>query len=120
MNNFPSIIDTVLQKIADEFKLRLARNTHYEATNRELRWFEKNVQKRTNFTFDGKIVTVTFYKDTFPFSPRFLLWCHNNIPMFGYFARTEWQTMESLPADRNENFYSLKLRALIEQVSERK
>jgi hypothetical protein len=116
MNNFPSAIDSVLQKIADEFKLRLARNTHYEATNRELRWFEKNVQKRMNFTFDGKEVSVTFYKDIFPFAPRLFIWCHNNLPMFRYFARIEWQALERLPPDASENFYSSKLRAMIEQV----
>src|SRR5215510_10738917 len=117
MNNFPPVIDAVLQKIADEFKLRFVKNTHYEALNRELKWFDNKVQKRINFTFDGNEVSVTLYKDTFPFSPRFLIWCHNNIPMFRYSARIEWRTVEKLPADRSEEFYLSKLRALIEQLS---
>jgi hypothetical protein len=120
MKNFPLAIDAVLRKIADEFELHLARNTHYEATNRELKWFENKVQKRINFTFVGNEISVTFYKDTFPFSPRFLIWCHNNIPMFRYSPRIEWRTIEKLPVDQSEDFYLPKLRALIEQVSERK
>jgi hypothetical protein len=40
--------------------------------------------------------------------------------MFRYPAKIEWRTLESLRLNQNEDFYLLKLHALIEQVSERK
>lgn len=113
---FPQNIDRLLNIMAKECKIKIAKETHYDAINRVLFWFEGKIRKRIDFTFIEDTVDVTFYKDTFPFSPKFLIGCHNIIPMFPLYAKTKWKTLDKLLIDESEEFYREKVESYIENA----
>jgi hypothetical protein len=45
MFEFPEELDKALQVAAKDRGLRLMRETHYDAINREIRWFKKTYKK---------------------------------------------------------------------------
>jgi hypothetical protein len=87
--------------------------------NRELEWTEKNIKKRIDLTYMDEFVTVTFYKDKFPVWPRFLTWCHDNIPWFHYGAEIEWESLDKLPLNKSYDFYDKMIRSYIEYARNR-
>ena len=114
MSEFPQNIDEVINAIGREYKIRIMKETHYDTLNRVLGWFENNIQKRIDLTCMGKVVAVTFYKDTFPFCPKCLIWLHNAIPLFPYLAKIEWERLDELSLNEAYGFYDKKLRTYIE------
>ncbi len=119
MTEFPKNIDEVISSIAKEFKIRVKATTHYDTLNRVLEWTEKNTKKRIDLTYTENFVTVTSYKDKFPFWPRLLTWCHDNIPSFRYLAKIEGENLDRLPLNKTYDFYDKKLRSYIEYARNR-
>lgn len=120
MFEFPCKLDKALQAAAKDRGFRLMRETHYDAINRELCWFERNMQKRIDFDFDGNIVRVTFYGDRFPCFPRLWIGLHNIVPMFPYVAKIEWRCLDELPPGGERAFYDAKLQSYIAHCSTKK
>ena len=115
MPNFPDHIDKILNILARERKIELRiRETHYGTLNRELFWFEKNIQKRIHFAVVGSRVETTYYREAFLACPKLLIWCHNFVPMFPYFAKIKWESLGELPPAEAEAVYFEKIRYYIE------
>ncbi len=119
MSEFPKNIDGVINLIAKEYKIKVKKTTHYDTLNCVLEWTEMNTKKRIDLTYMGEFVTVTFYKDRFPFWPRLLTWCHDNIPSFHYLAKIEWESLDKLPLNKTYDFYDKKLRSYVEYARNR-
>ena len=54
--------------------------------------------------------------DTFPFFPRFLVWCHDFIPMFPYFAKITWKQLPSVPVGLTKDEYKEKIKEIIKEI----
>ena len=93
-----------LKSKAPELGVRLAFDTHYDANNWELSWWQGKVLNRLDFQpLEATQVAVTHHEDRFRVLPHFLRWAHNNIPLFPYLANLEWRrlTTESFPVAEN-------------------
>jgi hypothetical protein len=118
MSIFPDHIDKILRIIAKERKIELRMRESYEGTvNRELYWFEGNIQKRMHFAIVGSRVATTYYHDTFPACPKLLIWCHNYIPMFPYYAKIKWESLGEMSLAEAEAVYYEKIRSYIEYAT---
>lgn len=113
MSSFPEIFNNVLNQLAVEYNLKIAKETHYETINRELIWFEGNIQKRINLTFMGDFIDITYYKTFFTICPKICLWLHNNIPMFPLLGKITYLELDKLMLDKQVN-YPDKLKSYIE------
>lgn len=114
MSEFPQNIDKVLNNLAKEHRIKIGKETHYDALNREISWLEKNILKRIDLTLVGEFVDVTFYIDTFPFCPKLFIWCRNYIPMFPYLAKGAWKELGKLPLEETEDYYHEKIKSYID------
>ena len=87
----PPELEAVMVTAAQQRGLAVARDTHYDAFNIELRWWTRSHRHRLDFqpVAEGHII-VTKLTDTFPVAGRFLHWAHGAIPMFPYLAKTEF------------------------------
>ena len=119
MDEFPKELDEALKHLSKELGFGVAKNTHYDAVNRETGWFTRNKRTRINFEYDGRRIEVFLLIDTFPFSPRFLIWCHNHIPMCKLFAKIQWQKLGELPPDQTQEFYWKRIRGFIQNAEGR-
>lgn len=113
MSSFPDIINNILNQLAVEYKLIIAKETHYDAINRELIWFEGNIQKRINLTFMGDFIGVTYYKTLFTVCPKICLWLHNNFPMFPLLGKITYLELDKLMLDDQVNCHD-KIKTYIE------
>jgi hypothetical protein len=76
--------------------LRLGHDTHYDAMNWVLSWQRANVLHRLDFQpLENGTIAVTYYRDRFKFSPKVFLWLRNNVPMFPYMARIDWNRVST-------------------------
>lgn len=93
----PPELNAVIISAAQMRSLIVARDTHYDAFNIELRWWAGNDLHRLDFQPlpEGHIV-VTKLKDTFPAAGRLLWWARRIIPMFPYWAKTEFVALGTL------------------------
>jgi hypothetical protein len=87
----------ILGDIAAERGLRLAYDTHYDAGNLELSWWQEKLRHRVDFQpFPDAPMQVTHLVDTYPLLPRLVLWCRRHIPMFSVLPKTEWQSIGTM------------------------
>jgi hypothetical protein len=90
-------LEQTLKAQAARYGLCLAYDTHYDAENWELSWWQGNVLHRLDFQpMDSGEIQVHHYLDKFPGLPRLLQWAHNTIPMFPYLAKMEWSKVAAL------------------------
>lgn len=110
MIEFPELLDKMLYNFAEQNKLVLKKETHYEAINRELIWFEKNICKRLDFTVvinesdNQKFIDVTYLESIYPsLFPRLSRWLEKNIPYFPSFAKHgKWEKIDKFSIDLQE------------------
>jgi len=96
-------LEQILKAQAGRFGLRLAHDTHYDAENWELSWWQGNVLHRLDFQpMDSGEIQVHHHRDKFPGLPRLLRWAHNAIPMFPYLAKMEWSKVAVLQSPLDE------------------
>jgi hypothetical protein len=93
--------------------LTLAHDTHYDANNLELSWWQGPICHRIDFQpmLSGE-VAVTHYRDHYPCLPKLLRWLHHYVPLFPFVARVEWESAGSVSAP----FEAASLRTLLEAV----
>jgi hypothetical protein len=93
--------------------LTLAHDTHYDANNLELSWWQERICHRIDFQpmLSGE-VAVTHYRDQYPFLPKLLRWLRNYVPLFPSVARVEWESVGSVSAP----FEAASIRTLLEAV----
>ena len=120
-NDFPHAVQQALEELATQRGLKLRKETHYDAANRELHWFESNRLHRLDFNLDREkpLITVTHYVDEFPklLPKAFLIWCHNFIPLFPYCAKIKWQRLTELSLDLSLDEYKQKLSSCFRELS---
>lgn len=104
-NDFPEILNEVLTELALQRNFKLLKETHYESLNRELQWLDNKTLNRIDFDYSSGdlFVIVTVYRDRFKIFPRFLIWCHNNIPMFPYCAKIKWNKLGKLSLELSKD-----------------
>lgn len=74
--------------------VKISFDTHYDAQNWELSWWNGNTHHRMDFQpLERGEISITHYKDHFPCLPKLFYWAHNAIPMFPYYARVEWNNL---------------------------
>lgn len=115
---FPNNIDHVLQDIAIKYKLKLLKNTHYNAINRELKWYTKKEIHRLNLNYDEeeKIISVTHYIDKVPFGMgRIIERLHDLVPLFPYLAKIEWYKIDNLPLNLTKEEYTITIENYIKK-----
>lgn len=110
---FPDELAKALYAIAQKYNLKLIKDTHYDAINRVLYWYENKMLKRINFECLSHQVDVCLYQDEFPIAPRLFSWLHNNIPMFPYLAKISWQQLDNLPLDQSYEYYLEKINSFL-------
>jgi|SRR5687768_10262110 len=104
---------TFLRDRARHANLGLALNTHYDAGNCELRWWDGSTLHRLDFQpLDAGELAITHYRDRFARFPRFLNWAHSNIPLFPYLADIRWERLDTLQFPVDES----RIQALIAQA----
>lgn len=119
MSNFPENIEKVINAIAKENRMVVKKETHYDAVNREMYWFEKNRRKRIDFALVNSLIVVTSYDDIFPVCPLILTWCHDYIPMFPLFAKIQWEKVDELLLGETEGYYHEKIKLYIRGAEQR-
>jgi len=91
--------------------LTLAHNTHYDANNWELSWWQGRICHRIDFqSMRSGEVMVTHYRDRDPYLPKLLRRLHSYLPLFPSVARVEWESVGSVAAP----FEAASIRALLE------
>lgn len=109
---FPPALDKALRAAARTHGLKLCADTHYDAVNRELRWFDGAEYRRLDFDYDGNTVRVTHYVETFPCLPRlFHLLRHTFIA--ARLRRTKWDEFGILTDRQDEAFYRQEIGRLL-------
>lgn len=94
----------------------LRKDTHYDAVDLEMSWFEKKTRKRINFTLFDKDLVVTFYWDMFPLFPRMSIWCHHYIPMFSMCAKIYWRGLDRLALGESDDYYRQTIKTYVHEV----
>ena len=80
--------------VANAKGLALSLNTHYDATNCEFSWWVGNIKHRVDFQpMESKEITVTYYRDSYPFFGKLFRWAHYIIPLFPYVATSTFETL---------------------------
>lgn len=122
-NEFPANIDKILKEIAEKYKMKLSKDTHYDAIDRVLSWTEGNIRKRLDFDLwyneDKEFIMVTLYKDILPFCfcSRLLFWLDANMPelrVYPFFIKIEYEKLDDLPLGETQDFYTQKVQECIE------
>ena len=91
------LLREVLSTIAADRRLRLSYDTHYDAGNLELSWWQGKSRHRVDFQpLQGEPLQVTHLVDTYPYLPRLLFWCRRCIPMFPILPKVQCLPMGSL------------------------
>lgn len=89
----------ILAAIASQRRLRLAYDTHYDADNLVLSWWQGNTRHCLDFQpLHAQPLQVTHYREIYPFLPKVLYWAHNSIPMFPMICAMQWQVLGHLSA----------------------
>lgn len=116
--NFPEDIHLVLKGLAYEYKMKLLSETHFEANNRELVWFNNNELHRLDFDFSdpAESLRLTYYIDKFPVFPKALIWCHNYIPTFPYLAKIMWYKLPGISLGLKKADYKLIIKEYLDKI----
>lgn len=88
----------ILEAIASQRRLHLAYDTHYDAGNIELSWWQGKTRHRLDFQpLHAEPLQVSHLTDTYPFLPKQLLWCHRYVPLFPVLPKVQRHILCSLP-----------------------
>lgn len=112
---FPPKLDEAIHAIAADRKARVAKNTHYDAVNRELRWFDDNTYHRISFDFDGAVIRATGLLEIYPFCARSLVALRNTY-LVSRLRKIEWKALGELPPGQERGFYEAKIQTFIARV----
>lgn len=118
--DFPEDIHNALLELARECRIKLRKETHYEARDRELRWYIKNSIYRLNFDFSTKdsFVSVTYLIDKFPIPiPQLFEWGHDYIPYFPYCAKITWKRLDDLSLGLTKEEYKKKIKEILAKIT---
>jgi hypothetical protein len=108
-----SALASILAAEAAGRGLTLAQDTHYDANNVELSWWQGRICHRIDFQpIPSGEVAVTHYRDYYPCLPKLLHWLHNSVPLFPSVARVEWEWLGAVSAP----FEAASIRALLGAV----
>ncbi len=96
MEDSSSLRDLIIA-IASERGLSLAYDTHYEANNWELSWWQDSVRCSLDVQpYPNGRIEVTLLGTTYPFLPKLLAWARQWIPMFPVLGSTQRTPLGSL------------------------
>lgn len=110
MLEFPDSFDEAIKKVALTNKVVLRKDSHYDAIDRELQWFEARLLKRIYFSLGESSIDVTFYINRFSKNPKTALMFYHLLPtIFKYPAQIEWEPFKSLPMNKSSEFYYNKI-----------
>ena len=83
--------------------LSLAYDTHHDAGNLVIAWWQGRSRHRLDFQpLRGEPLQVTHLLDTYPFMPRLLHWCRRYIPMVPVSSKEQWQVLGTLSEPYSE------------------
>lgn len=95
-------LGVVLKNAAIRHGVECRFDTHFEAQNWELSWWDGKLWNRLDFQPCGiHGVTVTHYRDTYSFLPKFWRWAHRHIPYVPYMAKIDFDGLGhiAMPAE---------------------
>lgn len=76
--------------LAKEHGLLVSHDTHYDANNLEVSWWEDRVFHRLDFQpVSEQQIQINSIKESYPIFPRLLCWVRRHIPMFQFCATQE-------------------------------
>jgi hypothetical protein len=114
MNNFrdfPDEVHQVLKELRDEYKIKMKKETHYDAIDRELQWYDKNRLYRLNFDFSGSPSFITVHmlitKFVFPFF------------LFPLCSKTTWEKFADIPLGLSKEKYKEIIKKYINQTKQK-
>ncbi|MCK5491922.1 MAG: hypothetical protein KAJ14_02290 [Candidatus Omnitrophica bacterium] len=117
--SFPKSLNKALEEISSEYKIKLLKETHFNAINRVLKVYKKNIVHRLDFNLDEEnyLISVTYYIDTFPiYFSRLLERLHDIIPLFPYCAKIKWSNLEEFSSKLSTEQYKEKIKSYIEII----
>jgi hypothetical protein len=90
-------LDAAIEEVAKQRGLRIARDTHYDASNVEVSWWRENQLHRIDFQpYPEGHVVVTYLIDSYPFVGRVLYYAWRTLPMFPYVGQREHKHLGQL------------------------
>lgn len=97
-SDFPFELAEAIRSVANERRLTVARDTHYDADNMVLQWWSSGRElHRLDFQpMPEGHVLVTSMRDIYPFLGRILRWAWSTIPLFPYAAKTHQRSLGTL------------------------
>jgi len=96
MINDSTELGSFLKKESLRLNLHIGHDTHYDAMNWELSWWQGKVLHRLDFQpLEDNSLTITHLREYFKYLTRFLHWCHRYIPMFPYLAHITWNRVST-------------------------
>lgn len=121
-DNFPDDVSAAIEEIAEGNEFYIKKETHYEALNRVLEWFEANKLYRLDISYlnNESCLKTTCYVDEFNY-PKILFkifnWCHDYIPNFPYMAKIKWKDLGNIPLHLGKEEYKKILSSYIEAIN---
>jgi hypothetical protein len=89
-----------LRNESSRLKLHLGHDTHYDAMNWELSWWQASVLHRLDFQpLEDDTVAITHHRAKFRYLPRMRYWLDCNIPeLFSWLPQpnTEWNCLSTV------------------------
>ncbi len=96
MENAPSL-RPLIESIAHERGLSVAHDTHYDAGNWQLWWWEGGIRQAVDVQpYPDGGIEVARLSTRYPVLPKLLAWARRAIPMFPETGRTEYQRLARL------------------------
>ena len=119
--DIPINLESAIRRIAQERRLRIGFNTHWDAMNCVVSWNKDKTIYRLNFQPTSHGVTeVTLYEDQYRFLTKVISWADRNIPYFGYvtplFRKISSRVLKELNNGESVDFY---IKAVQEYVKNR-
>jgi len=98
---------SIFSEIAAVHGLRFGYNTHYEAYNYQLDWWEGRDHHRLDFQPINEFLIVTHLTDRYKFLPRVSYWLYNSIPeIFRFAPSVQSVQLETIKLDHNNELRS--------------
>ena len=117
--DIPINLESAIRRIAQERRLRIGFNTHYDAMNCVVSWIEGKTLYRLDFqpTSSGS-THVTLYQDQYRFLTKLISWADQSIPYFSYltplFRKISYRALKELNNGESVDFYIKAVQAYIE------